>query len=793
MAWTCRSRRSASQRLATLLIAAALTATAHPLRAQPASDPATAAEPTGQPEPAGPDGRPGAGPLSGFALIRADRQSYDRQLGRVVASGNVEVTLQGWRLLADRIEFSETSRSVAAIGQVRLQKGDQYLQASSLRYSDWEGSGELLDVYGVIDRDTLARDLRGPGAAEPGDSAAPTFACPPLEADPGRRPLVHLVPPGRSPIPTIAAPAGCPGAVAEGHSHSLNESLDAVAMGRGLDPAPARPVTAAPSTGQAVRDVRYQQSLTTSLSVDLSAFVDTTQPESESDGDRGSGDSEFSRSFKAPKGDISRIRFQASRLRLQGDRWNAAEVAFTNDPFTPAASWTIARQVRAELDPASGVTTITARTSRIVLDQKLSVPAMTRATIGDNQQTQLVIKNDNEDRDGLYLGYSLPPISIGRRGSLELQPQFMLQRAFEGETSSYIEPGASLSSSTITQDITPGDLFGLDAALKLPVAGMKFRTDLSLSTLNPENIPDGTRTRATLSRPLGLSWAPGTTASLFAGYRERVFNGSLGEQNLIYRYGASLSGGKSIPLASGDRETGERLPSFAPLGLNWDLESGNYQANRFESNELDTLWRTSLNLGAGTTLQLWRGKAAYVGEGTAGLRYSPEPVIPGFGLEMGVSGNLISYSNGASQNTLTISGGPALTLGQFDKPWFDYTRLSVSVGGSLLDGGSPFGFDRAVDLRTLSFRAAQQIYGPVVVEGGASFNIDPDSEFYGDNSYSYVEVKLQRRSYEIGIYYSPYDGIGGIRLKLNDFDFTGTGTPFVPRPSSDPFLRRPGT
>jgi hypothetical protein len=70
-----------------------------------------------------------------------------------------------------------------------------------------------------------------------------------------------------------------------------------------------------------------------------------------------------------------------------------------------------------------------------------------------------------------------------------------------------------------------------------------------------------------------------------------------------------------------------------------------------------------------------------------------------------------------------------------------------------------------------------------VVEGGATFNIDPDSEFYGDASYSYIEVKLQRRSYEIGVYYSPYDGIGGIRLKLNDFNFTGTGSPFVPRPA----------
>jgi len=45
-----------------------------------------------------------------------------------------------------------------------------------------------------------------------------------------------------------------------------------------------------------------------------------------------------------------------------------------------------------------------------------------------------------------------------------------------------------------------------------------------------------------------------------------------------------------------------------------------------------------------------------------------------------------------------------------------------------------------------------------------------------------VELKLQQRSYELGVFYSPYDGIGGIRIRLNDFSFSGSGTPFVPRP-----------
>ena len=30
------------------------------------------------------------------------------------------------------------------------------------------------------------------------------------------------------------------------------------------------------------------------------------------------------------------------------------------------------------------------------------------------------------------------------------------------------------------------------------------------------------------------------------------------------------------------------------------------------------------------------------------------------------------------------------------------------------------------------------------------------------------------------MYFNPYEGIGGIRFRLNDFDFGGTGVPFVP-------------
>lgn len=741
---------------------------------------------------------------SGVVVVRADQQSYDRQLGRFVASGNVEARFNGWRLLADRVELAEGSRSIYASGQIRLTKGDQYLQASRLRYSDWEGSGELEDVYGVIDQDTLARDANSTEAAPHPTTPGPSFACPPLSANPSTRPLVRVLPPGRISQPTMPAPAGCPGSELSKPILPLNQALESVAFGppqaggppnpEPNPPADALPPAAPEHGGTAeidsrVANVSVQQSWNTSFKLDLGAVIDTTDSLNRS----GQGSSPRN----STEGTISRIRFQGSQIRIRGSSWTAEQMAFTNDPFTPAASWSLARKVVAVMDDR-GVTRITSRSTQILLDGKVSLPAITSTTIGE-EEARFAWDTDKEDRDGFYIGYNLEPIKLGRRGSLQLQPQLMVQRALEGRTSSFVLPGESLASPTAEQDATFGDMFGLLAALNLPMGWVSLDADASLSTFNPENFRSGTRSTTRLSAPLALPGHDSASAALFGSYRERIYNGSLGLQTVVYSYGANLAGtavfnrpksaaaiesenpdnGKGI----NERASDTKGPYFTPITLNWAAQSGNYQATLYQTNTLDTLWRSYANLAIGTTLQLWQGNALDASDDPKrGLRYSPSAVVPGLGLDFGASGYLASYSDGSNQNTLTLWGGPSLTLGRFDKPILDYTRFSASIAGTVLGGGSPFGFDRAVDLRTLSFRASQQIYGPLVVEAGATFNIDNGSEFYGDVSYSYLEVKLQRRSYELGVYYSPYDGIGGIRVKLNDFNFTGTGTPFVPRP-----------
>ena len=57
-------------------------------------------------------------------------------------------------------------------------------------------------------------------------------------------------------------------------------------------------------------------------------------------------------------------------------------------------------------------------------------------------------------------------------------------------------------------------------------------------------------------------------------------------------------------------------------------------------------------------------------------------------------------------------------------------------------------------------------------------NVDPSSH-YGDFTNPTANW-CGPRGYEFAIYYSPYEQIGGVRVKLNDFNYRGTGLPFVP-------------
>ena len=928
---------------------------------------------------------PASAPMAAPPLeleLKADSQSYDSQLGRFVATGHATALLAGGRIMAQRIEFDPASRQLLASGGVRFQRGQQYLQASRLRFSLPEGRGEMEDVYGVLDLDGSKQDLdlsqlpsapllppqplscspnlpplpdwhpfpwsvtawggqmytanfgdtflfngsyrpeylAGVGMqrrildgglfafeldanllnhrsrSQPGggfnqdvpyaDSPAQNFGegtlgigmrfwlqpwlniyfvegvsllteasnyektfrekystflnylafevealvTPQLSAVGrihhrsgaygtfngvsegsngyllGLRYRFGTSPPPRKPQELPPA-QGCPGAPPPESNPPTNlaSQLDLVTMGPAAgDPAPSNRRSGSTATAQAaaaqpparsrgtawdrariqereratavaglnqrVTDVRFQQSLSAERRYGFPSTFSTPDQVNEFGGARPSQLNNLATQGNSQlvKGTISRWRVQARQMAFTPTRITADRMAFSNDPFTPAQSWMDSENVVATLLP-NGDTEIRTDRNRLVLDERLPIP-ITRRTVIKKQQdvdNRWVLGADKEDRNGRFIGYNIP-VRVGETGFLRIQPQFLTQRAINGDTDSYPLPGQSANAAGVTQPTKAGDLFGLQAVLRKQVLGFNSDATLEMSTFNPDNIANGTRSWGDFNRAVKLPLLGESKWRLFGAYRYRTWNGTLGEQDVYSAYGTSVE------------QTG-LLPTWGKLSGNylWRTGVGNFQGNDFTTNNLADSWRFSGIGSANLNYPLWIGKPAAL---TASAAYAntAQPVVPGLWLRANVLGTFAYYGNGVNQNTIGLTGGPSLTLGHFVKPFFDYTELTLTGGGTLRQGGSPFSFDRAVDLGTIGIGLTQQIAGPLVFSGGIGYNVDPNSPNYGEITNSYLEFRWQRRSYEIGVFYSPYDGLGGLRVKLNDFNFGGTGLPFVP-------------
>ncbi len=474
-------------------------------------------------------------------------------------------------------------------------------------------------------------------------------------------------------------------------------------------------------------------------------------------------------------GTVSRWRFQAATLTLSPEGWRGDRVAFSNDPFTPAQSWVDAEGVEARLR-ANGDTVIQAKRNRLILEDRLPIPLQNNLVFRKKKDVdnRWVLASDGTDRNGFYIGNKLKPIKLGASALLELQPQFMAQRALNGSTTSYVLPGQPAGNAPSSQPTRIGDLFGLVARLRGPLLGFDSDITLNASTLDPSNFANGTRSWGELNRPITLPLLGEITSRLFGAYRYRIWNGSLGEQDIYSAIGVSLEQTKTLPNLGSISNS-----YYARIGY------GTFQGNLYQSTTTGIFSRSSLFASLNSSLPIWTGQPLDPSLAST-YPYSPVPIVPGLSLSTNLSLSLFNYSDGSVQNSYSLSGGPTLTLGHFSKPFLDYTQITITGGGSRRTGQSPLSFDQLVDLGTIGVGLTQQLAGPLVFNGGIGMNIDPNSPFYGNVTGSYVELRWQRRSYELGVYYSPYEQLGGIRVKLHDFNFDGTGVPFVPYQPSTP-------
>jgi hypothetical protein len=250
------------------------------------------------------------------------------------------------------------------------------------------------------------------------------------------------------------------------------------------------------------------------------------------------------------------------------------------------------------------------------------------------------------------------------------------------------------------------------------------------------------------------------------GYRERVFNGSLGNQNVHTIAGAVLSSPRFI--------LGQSLIQFNyQMSYNFiNSETDNYQLLPIvRTNNRISLYRFQGSAAIGRSFTLWQGKPLPP-TATEGLRFTPNPVVPSVKIVAGVQGTTDLYSNGVYQNYLIGTVAFQAQFGHFSKNFLDYTAFNISYSQGALAGLSPFLFDRYVDRKVFGFGFTQQIYGGLRAGIQTSVNLDTSDPISTDYT-----IEYSRRTYGVIFRYNPQKQIGTFTVRLSDFNWNGTPEP----------------
>ena len=104
-------------------------------------------------------------------------------------------------------------------------------------------------------------------------------------------------------------------------------------------------------------------------------------------------------------------------------------------------------------EQSNGGLLISARRNRLILEDRLPIPVTRRhrSKGPEDVQNRWIFASDQKDRDGFFIGRVLKPIELGRDYTLNLEPQFLVQRAYDGETNSYSAPGTPAESAKVNQ------------------------------------------------------------------------------------------------------------------------------------------------------------------------------------------------------------------------------------------------------------------------------------------------------------------------------------------------------
>ncbi len=440
-------------------------------------------------------------------------------------------------------------------------------------------------------------------------------------------------------------------------------------------------------------------------------------------------------SGNSSEGQVRRIGFIAERLIIDGDTWTAENLRVTNDPFTPPElELTTPKATLTPISPTQN--RLDLESPRIVFDQGFSLPLPVNSITLDRFQrfAPALVGFDRRDRDGIFYQQSFDVITQSNL-NFQLSPQLLLQRAFSSQGG-----------------FSGVDIIGVVATLNGAFDdGSSLSARASFSGLDFSKIDSLLRFNASYQLPV---FGNHTLLSQYA-FRDRVFNGSLGFQDVNNILGTTLL---SPNYVLGDSQISFSYQASAQLvgAVRDDIQP----------STIGSLIRVQGAAVLSRAFPLLRGESLPA-EKETGLRFSPKPIVPRLDAFLTAQGVNSFYSNGANQAVLYGTVGLAAEVGHFAKDFLDYTGLTLSYTQAFASGKSPFLFDRVADTRSLTAGIVQQIYGPLRFGIQQSWSLDSGNLF--DSVYS---LEYARRTYSVVVRYNPNQGLGEFLIRISDFNWT---------------------
>jgi hypothetical protein len=288
-----------------------------------------------------------------------------------------------------------------------------------------------------------------------------------------------------------------------------------------------------------------------------------------------------------------------------------------------------------------------------------------------------------------------------------------------------------------------------------------FEASAALTGISTNNLTDNLRAKGSVRQNFSLFNYPHTFVAE-ANYRDRVFNNSLGLQDVQSTIGGTLSS-SVIPISN--------------TGVNFDYQVGaqviNANTDRADllstplTSGLVTLTRYQATGNLTRSFRLWEGQGLPA-DSKETFNYSPVPVVPYLQVNTGLRGSVAGYSSGDNISSVGYNIGIEGQIGNFTRSSFDYTGFNLNYFQRFQGTQSPFLFDRIVDNRILSAGILQQVSGPFRLGIQSSINLDTGKQISTD-----YYLEYSRRTYNAILRYNPTLQLITIGFRLNDFNWDG--------------------